>query len=62
MDTNPFQGTNKVCAQCLRDCKQFENVTLVNCPKFQSIRTDDPLSSRHGKSPRIQNKGDNIGK
>jgi hypothetical protein len=55
--SNPFKGVNKVCAQCVRDCKQFENVILVNCPKFQSIRTDTPLSSRRTKSAVVQNKG-----
>ena len=29
---NPFKGTNKICAQCTKTCKQFENVTLINCP------------------------------
>ena len=54
---NPFKGVNKVCAQCINDCKQFENVILMNCPKFESVRTDTPLSSRRGKSSVVQNKG-----
>jgi len=54
---NPFKGVNRVCAQCIRTCKQFENVVLVQCPKFQSIRTETPLSSRRGKSAVVQNKG-----
>lgn len=54
---NPFKGVNRVCGQCVRNCKQFENVVLVNCPKFQSIRTDTPLSSRRAKSAVVQNKG-----
>ena len=32
--TNPFKGVNKVCAQCIKDCKQFKNVVLVNCPNL----------------------------
>lgn len=54
---NPFKGVNKVCAQCVRDCKQFENVILVNCPKFQSTQTETPNPCSYVKSPRIKNKG-----
>ena len=54
---NPFKGVNKVCAQCINDCKQFENVILIQCPRFQSVRNENPQSSRRGKSSRIQNKG-----
>ena len=54
---NPFKGVNKVCAQCVRNCKQFENVILVNCPKFQSIRVQTPLSSSYGESSRRRNEG-----
>ena len=59
MGTNKgtFKGVNKVCAQCAHDCKQFENVILMNCPKFQSIRTENALSSRRTKSAVVQNKG-----
>jgi hypothetical protein len=53
-NNNHFNGINKVCAQCIKKCKQFENVTLVNCPVFKSVRTDNPLSSRRGKRSRIQ--------
>jgi hypothetical protein len=56
-DNNPFKGVNKVCAQCINDCKQFENILLVQCPKFQSIRTETSLSSRRARSAVVQNKG-----
>ena len=62
MDTNPLQGINRVCAQCVRDCKQFENVALINCPKFHSIRSDDPVSSSFTRRTRMQNKGGKGGK
>ena len=52
-----FKGINKVCAQCIRDCKQFENVILINCPKFQSSQTQTPLPYSYKKRPRIKNKG-----
>jgi len=54
---NPFSGINKVCAQCINDCKQFENVILINCPKFQSNPTKTPLPYSYRNRPRIKNKG-----
>jgi len=30
-----FKGVNRLCKQCVKDCKQFENVTAVRC-KFVS--------------------------
>lgn len=56
-NNNPFEGVNKVCAQCIHDCKQFENVVLMNCPKFHSIRVQTPLSSSYARRTRIKNKG-----
>ena len=56
-NTNPFKGVNKVCAQCVKEeCKQFENVILINCPRFQSKKTQNPLSSSFEKRPRMRNK------
>lgn len=52
-----FTGINKACAQCIRDCKQFDNVILVNCPKFQSSQTQTPRPYSYKKRTRIQNKG-----
>jgi hypothetical protein len=54
---NPFKGVNKVCAQCVHNCKQFENVILVNCPKFKSVRTETHLSSRRGKNAVVHVEG-----
>ena len=48
--SNPFKGVNKVCAQCIRTCKQFENVILVNCPKLKSTQTENPKPSKRKKS------------
>ena len=33
-----MDGTNKVCAKCSKECKQFAQIVLVACPKFQSLR------------------------
>ena len=49
-------STNAVCRQCIRKCKQPGFMVLVQCPKFKSVRTDTPLSSRREKRSRIQNK------
>ena len=54
---NPFKGVNSVCAQCLHDCKQFENVILVNCPKFQSNQAKTPLPSSYEKRNRLRKSG-----
>ena len=32
-----LDGVNKICAQCQRECKQFAQMELVNCPKFKPI-------------------------
>jgi hypothetical protein len=52
--TNPFKGVNKVCAQCIRDCKQFENVILINCPKFQSNQSKPPTPYRYANRHRMR--------
>ncbi len=52
-DNNSFKGVNKVCAQCVNDCKQFENVVLMNCPKLQSKQSQTPYPSRRGKRNRM---------
>jgi len=26
-----FKGTNKLCQQCVKECKQFENVVVMRC-------------------------------
>jgi|GEM_PF-3843085 len=33
-----FSGTNKLCAQCSKECKQYANVKVVCCPTFRSVR------------------------
>lgn len=30
---------NKICAQCVHDCKQSDKITLVSCPKFKRPET-----------------------
>ena len=56
--SNPFKGVNKVCAQFVRnDCKQFENVILVNCPKYTPRKRERISTSSYAKSTRIKNKG-----
>ena len=62
MGRRPSSGVNKVCAQCIHECKQLWYMEIIQCPKFKSSRTDTPLSSRRGKSAVVQNKGHVIGK
>lgn len=30
------ETVNKLCSKCLMDCKQYEHVTVLRCPKFKS--------------------------
>ena len=54
--SNPFKGVNRVCAQCVRDCKQYANVILEQCPKFHAIRAKTPNPNRRMKSSKTKNK------
>ncbi len=29
-------GVNKFCAQCIQECKQWQQVRVINCPFFKS--------------------------
>jgi len=57
-----FSGVNQVCAQCVLTCKQFRQVILWNCTKFESKRvaisqkTNTPITSRRKGSPTSVNK------
>ena len=31
-----LSGVNKKCRKCKKECKQWEQVTVVVCPNFQS--------------------------
>jgi len=32
----PLTGVNKKCQQCIKDCKQWEQVKVIICPYFVS--------------------------
>ena len=52
-----MRGTNKVCAQCQRACKQFAQMTLVNCPKFKlTPRNGDNSPPSTPKTKRVLDK------
>ena len=34
-----YKGVNKLCEQCTKECKQFENVKVVVCPNFTSAQS-----------------------
>ena len=53
---------NKVCSQCIHDCKQLWFMEVIQCPKFKSIQTDTPKPSRREKNAVVQNKGRVIGR
>jgi len=29
-----FNGVNKVCAQCIKECKEFRQLKIEYCPNF----------------------------
>jgi hypothetical protein len=43
-----FSGVNKMCQQCIKECKQFVNVTVLQC-KFVSNKVEGgnlPLATK----------------
>lgn len=37
-----LSGANKLCAQCIKECKQFKQMRVVVCPAFFSAQTGKP--------------------
>ena len=35
----PLRGINKLCAQCVKACKQSSQVSVVYCPFFESTQS-----------------------
>ena len=34
-----FTGVNRLCAQCVKGCKQSSQVSVVYCPSFESTQS-----------------------
>ena len=32
----PLTGVNKLCAQCIKECKQWAQIKIIHCPFFNS--------------------------
>lgn len=52
-----LSGVNKLCAQCIQECKQWQQVKVVNCSFFksrqqQSAKLKNRLPYKHGKIDR----------
>ena len=45
----PLTGTNKKCAKCGNECKQWEQVRVIICPKFKRLQ-----QQAQGKLPQAQ--------
>jgi hypothetical protein len=41
-----FKGTNKLCQQCIKECKQFENVTVMKCKFTSNQKRGDTLQAQ----------------
>ena len=55
-NSSPFMGVNRLCAQCIHDCKQFGNVVVDNCPNFRSNQLHTPKPGRRERIAQRQNK------
>ena len=41
-----FRGTNKLCQQCIKECKQFENVKIMKCFFVSNQKKGDTLQAQ----------------
>ena len=49
-----LSGVNKLCAQCIQECKQWQQVKVINCPFFkssqqQSAKPKEQVPCKHSK-------------
>jgi hypothetical protein len=47
-----FKGTNKLCQQCIKECKQFENVKVMKCNFTSNQKRGDTLQARESNTLR----------
>ena len=47
-----FKGTNKLCQQCIKECKQFENVKVIKCNFISTQKREDTLQAQESASLR----------
>lgn len=48
-------GVNKLCAQCIQECKQWQEVRVVNCPFFKSKQQKSTKLKEEGTLQAQQN-------
>jgi len=41
-----FTGVNKLCQQCVRECKQFKNVMIFQCNFVSNQKEGDTLQAQ----------------
>ncbi len=51
----PLNGVNKLCAQCIQECKQWEQVRVINCPFFKSKQQESVKLKKGGTLQAQQN-------
>ncbi len=42
----PLLGVNKLCAQCINECKQWAQIKVIICPFFRSKQEGLPKNKR----------------
>jgi hypothetical protein len=50
-----FKGTNKMCQQCSKECKQFSNVTVIKCSFVSNQKTRHTLPLAENDTCRGEN-------
>lgn len=51
-----FKGTNKLCQQCVKECKQFENVKVMKCNFTSNQKKGDTLQAQESMKSRGKDK------
>jgi hypothetical protein len=47
-----FSGVNKLCQQCIKECKQFKNITILKCNFVSNQKRGDTLQAQESASLR----------
>ena len=51
-----LNGVNKLCAQCIHECKQWKQVLVINCPYFESKLKESAKPKNEGTLQAQQNR------
>ena len=46
-----YRGVNRLCRRCLKECRQFENTTVINCEFVAKVSKDDKGACEPSANP-----------